>query len=284
MCSTNSVTSFPVASASAPWILQWNCRALATKKAELTHRLNTQGRPIAMLLQEVSGMTVGLPGYDHYINPSITHKPTRAGNTVPVCYGQAAIYIDRLLPRAAIDTTSWCTGGQEIVAVRTQLQNRKYVLVSAYCRPIMPRGTHPEWGWMAHLCQAFPGDTVIIGGDFNAHHPAWGYGRSNPRGEILFQEAQACRLQLLNDLNLNRNLSTRYGQGSRQGDTAPGLTWASRIAVLDWIVSNDPMRSDPLPILIMLAKARCTNTFRRTAKVVKCDHYRELLQEWDTHS
>ncbi|KAG0411913.1 hypothetical protein HPB47_010939 [Ixodes persulcatus] len=129
-----------------------------------------------MLLQEVNGTSVGLPGYEHYVNPSIPHKPTRATNSVPACNGQAAIYIDRSLPQAEIDTTTWCTAGQEIVAVRTQLRMRKYVLVSAYYRPQQPRGTRPDWGWMYHLRQNFPKDIILIGGHFNARHLAWGYG------------------------------------------------------------------------------------------------------------
>lgn len=142
---TNSIAIFPEASVSAPWILQWNCRALSNKKSELTHRFQTQGRPIAMLLQEVNGTSVGLPGSEHYVNPSIPHKPTRATNSVPACNGKAAVYIDRSLPQAEIDRTTWCTAGQEIVAVRTQLRMRKYVLVSAYYRPQQPRGTRPDW-------------------------------------------------------------------------------------------------------------------------------------------
>lgn len=142
--STNSITSFPAASASAPKILQGNCRALANKKAELAHRLHTGGRPIIMLFQEVNSMTLGIPEYDQYINPSTTHKPAHAGNIVPACYGEAATYIDRFLPKAAIDATSWCTDGQKIMAVWSKLYNRKYMLVSSGYWPIMPRGTPPK--------------------------------------------------------------------------------------------------------------------------------------------
>ncbi|KAG0411912.1 hypothetical protein HPB47_010938 [Ixodes persulcatus] len=230
-----------------------------------------------MLLQEVNGTSVGLPGYEHYVNPSIPHKPTRATNSVPACNGQAAIYIDRSLPQAEIDTTTWCTAGQEIVAVRTQLRMRKYVLVSAYYRPQQPRGTRPDWGWMYHLRQTFPKDIILIGGHFNARHLAWGYGTSNLRGEALFHEAQTCKLQLLND----PDLPTRFGQGSRQNDSTPDLTWASRHAALDWTLFNDPMGSGHLPIFITLSNALRPTSFKRTSKVVKWDRYRELLNEWD---
>ncbi|KAG0410436.1 hypothetical protein HPB47_012455 [Ixodes persulcatus] len=255
---TNSIAIFPEASVSAPWILQWNCRTLSNKKSELTHRFQTQG-------------------YKHYVNPSIPHKPTRATNSVPACNGQAAIYKDRSLPQAEIDTTTWCTVGQEIVAVRTQLRMRKYVLVSVYYRPQQPRGTRPDWGWMYHLRQNFPKDIILIGRDFNARHLAWGYGTSNLRGEALFHEAQTCKLQLLND----PDLPTRFGQGSRQNDSTPDLTWASRHAALDWTLFNDPMGSDHLPIFITLSNALRPTYFKRTSKVVKWDRYRELLNEWD---
>ncbi|KAG0426577.1 hypothetical protein HPB47_026325 [Ixodes persulcatus] len=240
MSHTNSITIFPEASVSVPWILQGNCRTLSNKKRELTHHFQTQGRPIAKLLQEVNGTSVGLPAYEHYVNPSIAHKPTRATNSILGCNGQAAIYIDRSLPQAEIDTATWCTDGQEIVAVRTQLRM--------------------HWGWMDHLRHNFPNDTIFIRGDFDARHLAWGYGTSNLRREALFHEVQTCKLLLLND----PDLPTRFGQGRRQNDSTPDLTWA-----------------DHLPNFITLSNALRPTPFKRTSKVVKWDRYRELLNEWE---
>ncbi|KAM7315270.1 hypothetical protein ISCGN_005052 [Ixodes scapularis] len=137
-----------------------------------------------MLLEEVNGTSVGLPGYEHSVNPSIPHKPTRATNSVPAYAGPGAIYIDRSLPQAEIDITTRCTAGQEIVAVRTQLRMRKYVVVSAYYCPQLPRGTRPDRGWMYHPRQNYPKDIILIRGDFNARHLAWGYGTCNLREKL----------------------------------------------------------------------------------------------------
>ncbi|KAH9377896.1 hypothetical protein HPB48_013214 [Haemaphysalis longicornis] len=116
---------------------------------------------------------------------------------------------------------------------------------------------------MTHLRSLYPGDAILIGGDFNASNVIWGYPRNTSRGAQLEREAQAANLTLVNDLEI----PTRTALHSRQKGTTLDLTWTSHNLCSSWSCENDPWGSDHYPIWVSLKhglkkrkrKVRCTN-------------------------
>ncbi|KAH9368215.1 hypothetical protein HPB48_009564 [Haemaphysalis longicornis] len=150
---------------------------------------------------------------------------------------QAAFFISRNIRHCQLDTSAYCRAFQEVIAVRIELNSpQKIILVSVYLRPETGRSNRGDLAWMTHLRSIFPGDVILIGGDFNAPNVIWGYPRYTPRGAQLEREAQAVNLTLVNDLNI----STTTALHSCQKGTAPYLTWKSHNLCSSWSCGNDP--------------------------------------------
>ncbi|KAG0445102.1 hypothetical protein HPB47_023391 [Ixodes persulcatus] len=162
------------------------------------------------------------------------------------------------------------------MGVRTRFSKRALLLVSVYVRPRRTGRARENWYWIYYIRFTYSSDIIVIAGDFNARHQAWGYTENHYRGETLRDVMAANYMELLND----PEIPTRYGHG-RQGDTTPDLTWGSRNARTDWEVSMDAMGSDHFPILVTLKNVRGTNNQKIKTQITKWDDYRNLLQEWE---
>lgn len=259
-------------------ILQWNCRCLNHRRAELNQRNLDDGddRPLAFLLQEVNGNKFNLTGYACHTRPTILHKRRgrrRDGQDAAIeARGQAAIYIARYHPHVGIDTSKWCDQEQEVVAVRTELQGTRYLLVSYYARPGQ---TATNLEWIGQLRRQYPKDQVLIGGDFNAWHTAWDYGNDTKRGTHLLAAMLAEDLQLLNE----PGRPTRVGQSPREANTTPDLTWTTRGSRARWRLVDDTMGSDHYPVEIEIPSAKNTTHAKRTDKITYWDDFRSALEE-----
>ncbi|KAM7297104.1 hypothetical protein ISCGN_022257 [Ixodes scapularis] len=230
-----------------------------------------------MLLQEVNSTEIVIPGYDAYFQPTITHRSQGRESGRRNARGQTAIYIDKTVPHIeVIDLSRWCNDHQEVVGVRTRFSKRALLLVSVYVRPRRTGRARENWDWIYYIRSTYSSDILVIAGDFNARHQAWGYAENHYRGETLRDVMAANYMELLN----NPNIPTRYGHG-RQGDTTPDLTWGSRNARTDWEVHMDAMGSDHFPILVTLKNVRGKNNQKIKTQITKWDDYRNLLQEWE---
>ncbi|KAG0427005.1 hypothetical protein HPB47_025920 [Ixodes persulcatus] len=175
----------------------------------------------------------------------------------PLARGLATVYLKRTLPHAQIDTQKWCTPDQEVTAVRTLMDNHKLILVSAYARPT---AEDPNLSWLEELRTAYPDDSMVIGGDFNAHHREWGNDDDDQRGARLLEAYEKAGLELVNDTHEK----TRVGTSANQQDTNPDLTLVdSRIEGMERSVFPDAWGSDHYPIEISIriknrAKAKKT--------------------------
>lgn len=132
-------------------ILQWNCRGLKQKREELNLRLAENPRD-ALLIQETKCDTISLRGYNKFFTPSIHHK--QKGKTV--VQAQAGIYLDKELPFTQIDTSKWCNASQEVVAVRTEISDKRICLVSTYCRPGTLEHENDDYSGCKKLGGPFP--------------------------------------------------------------------------------------------------------------------------------
>ncbi|KAG0430883.1 hypothetical protein HPB47_022292 [Ixodes persulcatus] len=122
---------------------------------------------------------------------------------------------------------------------------------------------------------------VILCGDFNARHTAWGYDKCSPRERKVMADTQNYHLSLIN----TPDDPTRIGQSIRQADTTPDLTWASHPRSVTWHLHEDLMGSDHFPIVIKIKIRRTlgyaigARTATRPAFLTHWDKYRKLLEE-----
>lgn len=250
--------------------LQWNCRSFSSAKTILTSKVK-QLRPAFLLLQETLD-TPKISGYDAFVNPSIPRKGATPG--------YAAILVDASIPAAQLQVPASNSNMHEVVAIVAQPPHaKKIILVSAYYQPYSSStGTGP-FTWLQHLINTNPNTPILVGGDFNAHHTAWGYSTNSARGTKLVELTEILNLQLMNDIIY----PTRIGLHPSQKDTTPDLTWASPGLTKSWVPYSTTWGSDHLPILIKFRGKRVR--YGRNKK--QCTHlnwttFRDRLLQYDS--
>ncbi|KAH9363419.1 hypothetical protein HPB48_016499 [Haemaphysalis longicornis] len=247
-----------------PTVIQWNCRSLKKKKADMILRwgLSHSGRKPALLcLQEVNGPVPRLPGYEGYGSPEDPGTPTRT-----------AMYVDRTLTHTRLDTDPWCSSSASVTGCRLQLASKRTMVVfSVYLNPENTRNkskrSPADLSFIPHFQKVYRSEEVLVCGDVNAQHIAWNYTKCSPHGRRILGDLDHYGLTLLNLPQAH----TRLGQDRRQADTTPDLTWASRPSQFRWSLLEDPLGSYHLPIAITVKKdttsTRRSNRLKRECKV-----------------
>ncbi|KAG0434457.1 hypothetical protein HPB47_019092 [Ixodes persulcatus] len=115
---------------------------------------------------------------------------------------------------------------------------------------------------------------LLIVGDFNARHQAWGYPRSLPKGVAVWNTLQTDHLILITD----PDYPTREGN-SVSPDTTPDLSITRNIPLATWSNTRNTLSRNHFILEITIPD----NTHKRretTGKsLVKWDHFRALFQE-----
>lgn len=190
--------------------LQWNCRSFSSAKTILTSKVK-QRKPAFLLLQETLD-TPKISGYNAFVNPSIPRRDATPGYT--------AILVDASIPAVQLQVPTSNSKMHEVVVIVAQPPHaRKIILVSAYYQPYSSSTGPGHFSWLQHLINMHPNTPILVGGDFNAHHTAWGYSTNSARGTKLIEMAENTNLQLINDTVH----STRIGLHPSQNDTTADL-------------------------------------------------------------
>ena len=252
-----------------PGVLQWNCRGLSGKVGEINQRIRL-GRlsTWALLLLEHNSL-IRIYGFTEYATPSIPDRRCVASSVTP---GKAAVYVDTRYPQAPISLTKWCTQWQEVVAVLVRLPHTDVILVSCYVRPYSGRVVRIRLGWIRHLRQAHPGCPVLVAGDFNAPHMAWGYSYSSTRGQMVMDTFIDAQFVLLNA----PSAPTRRGSRQHASPSSPDLAWWLGHTPISWEREPDCWGSDHYPIYLGLRPGR-TRRLRRQCRVTNWNMFRSLL-------
>lgn len=252
-------------------ILQWNCRGLRNKKAELSLWVAQDTAPDIILLQEANLAPLTLRGYRVFSQPSIPPRCARQQATKPP--GLSHILVKRSLPATQVPTLHLNTLTREVTTVLIQLASQPLAVTSVYWKPA-PDDTDASWLAQVPSLAPYP---CVIGGDFNAPHRAWGYSRDSPRGSMTLQVAESVPLTLLN----SPNAPTRCPLHAAQSATTPDLTWLSPNLSATWDVVNDTRGSDHYPIRIVLTSLTRIKP-RSTVPVVTWDSFRTALTSLPT--
>lgn len=112
---------------------------------------------------------------------------------------------------------------------------------------------------------------LIVVGDFNAPHTAWGYRCGNKKGTDLWKQIQLHHFSVLTE----PGIATRIGN-SVQVDTAPDLTFALHMRYEEWNVTGHTLGSDHFVIETVIKHTAKMKYTPRQATLVEWDEFRFL--------
>ncbi|KAG0431915.1 hypothetical protein HPB47_021326, partial [Ixodes persulcatus] len=123
--------------------------------------------------------------------------------------------------------------------------------------------------------QLAQGQPLLILGEFNAHHRAWGYQYDSAKGRRLWDDRHTHQLTLITDVSY----PTRLGTGLHR-DTTPDLAFTSSGVKATWCHTHENFGSDRFMLEIVIHEPTRQRT--RPAQVIDWDSFRVHRQERDT--
>lgn len=201
-------------------IWQWNCRTIKLKRHNLS-QLTEKEKPDILALQETGTDSLTLRGYETHIADGRT--------------------------RTAILTSKYLTTQQHsvqhrientVVEILPPKKNQKSLFIlNIYSPPSDKLGDLDNL--IRSVLKVTKCHKLIMVGDFNAPHVAWGYTRTLKKGAEVHNVAQQYRLTLWNDTQH----PTRIGN-SVSKDTSPDLAFSRGIPHVEWERLDETLGSD----------------------------------------
>lgn len=197
-------------------IWQWNCRGFRAKRRDLEYRIHHSTlKPDVIALQE-TGVNAKLVGYTTFnttvaegTNPStalMIHRNLTA-NTIDLAIEDIAYNFVEILPKKKTYPTLYILNAYHPPKNRGIVASKLIVKAQKHARS----------------------SPLIIVGDFNAHHPAWGYKSCDKKGTSLWTTSLELGLTLLTD----PERPTRVGNSICR-NTSPDLTFIKNIEFAKW--------------------------------------------------
>lgn len=222
-------------------LLQWNCRSLSSKYVEFSNIANDYE---IICVQETwldHRDTISLRNFVIFRNDR--DRGNLGGGTAVLC--KESLDPTRICINFPIDT------GLEFTIIKINsisLQSKKIIVASIYRPPDKVINNKTWKSFFNCLSTLLDDHHLVICGDLNAQHSAWGSSRPNPSGKIL--------VGLINQLSLNI-LNTGVGtriSANEMHVSVPDITLATpAIAnISNWSVGDDSMESDHLPITLWM--------------------------------
>lgn len=231
-------------------IIQWNLCGFFHKFAELKLLCRTH-RPSFVLLQETNLSPVDSPSFRSY--SIIRADRTNAARAS----GGVAIMIHESLDFHPIPLNT----DLEAVAVRSHIHCPVTV-----CCVYLPPSIEISPESLLNLISQLP-PPIVLGGDFNAHHPSWGSTTCNHKGQITLETMERANLHLLNT-GEHTHLCLASGTLSSIDLT---IVSPSLFPILSWTPLPDLHGSDHFPILISSTLPSSQSPLRTTYKLYKAD-------------
>ncbi|KAM7302421.1 uncharacterized protein ISCGN_017938 [Ixodes scapularis] len=232
-------------------IWQWNCPGYRRERGNLQQFVRSREKPHVILLQETNA-PVQLAGY-------------KAIDAAGTCEGQGsrrgrAVAAGRRGRRAPLSSpapppppppAAAVLVRRNVTMAQRELQGVKvpHVLVELIPRSgqglfvlnvyIKPSLQH-RFGELFRRARAVAGvGPLLIAGDFNAPHAAWGYGRETPKGKRLWEDSPDEGLEFI----VNPADPTRRGN-SACVDTLPDHSFVANVAAAQWQNTQEDLGSD----------------------------------------
>lgn len=223
-------------------IWQWNCRGYRQKHGTLRQYIcDTDTPPDVIAIQE-TGIMPTQTGYTTYTTSPESKSATLVLKTLTVV-------------QHAVDGSDTDHNLVEILPIkRGQLST---FILNIYSPPSRKK-EKLDYVIAQAISIAKQNDLVIVG-DFNAAHPAWGYAKSTTKGSKLWESIQRHRLTILTD----PMYPTRIGN-SVQRDTCPDLTMTRGIAQAEWLNTDETLGSDHCVLITTIPMTRKNKIIKKT--------------------
>lgn len=237
-------------------IWQWNCRGFRRKRGNLQQFIDTNVHeaPDVIALQE-TGAQAKLSGYKTYSKASDDKTPvtTLVRRNLPVLEHETGVAtVDHVLV--------------EIIPTKKGSEGSVFVL-NVYSSP---RKRHRFGSLFRKVLDIVKRQPLVVVGDFNAPHPAWGYGREVAKGRNLWMDAQQQGLTLVTD----PAHPTRVGNSVCR-DTTPDLTFVKNVPDPDWLNTQENLGSDHF-IVATTVKAGPSKLKGNKIKITEWDSFRDI--------
>lgn len=163
-------------------IWQWNCRGYSKKRHNLQMLVACMETPPSVIAVQEAGATTKLQGYRAFQCPANPHT---------------AILVQRNIPSERSQFDSIDIPHDLIVLYPVQRNASRLYILNVYSSP---KAIGNNFNRLFSLAkQAAQHHALLIVGDFNAPHTAWGYPRCTKKGRLLWECIQALRLTVQSD-------------------------------------------------------------------------------------
>lgn len=201
-------------------VYQWNCRSFNSKRHELSLFIQTEP-PDVIALQETNTSTPRLPQYTAFTQDPQYRTAILVHNTHPA----QPHYLNQTIPHTFVEL------------IPTRPSSPSVYILNIYSPPSENLKTIDNL--IHEAIRKACNNPLLILGDFNAPHPAWGYHFASKKGTALLHAAQNNQLVLQNDLTT----PTRIGNSVAR-DTIPDLTFSKNCLNTTWLCLRETLGSD----------------------------------------
>lgn len=190
-------------------VWQWNCRGLHRKKNVLQQFIRSHPeKPHVILLQETLTDTVTLPGYKSHtryedgkrgISTLVTNKYTFIVHDLNLESNKVEHSLVEIIPSGQFKTSVFILN---IYSTPKDLRQRFAAIIN---RAVSKAKTFP----------------LLVAGDFNAPHQAWGYTQANRKGVDLWQATVNNNLTLITDPAFPTRIGNSYSRPTEDSELPP---------------------------------------------------------------
>lgn len=247
---------------------QWNCRGFRKKRGNLEQFIKTTGSdeaPDVICLQE-TGVQTKLSNYKSFCD-----LEEGASGECPKKKPIVATLVRRNLPAVRRDIGEDTTAANHVLV--ELIPDRKHRGSSIFVLNIYssPRSNHRFAKLFRKVLDLARGSTIIIVGDFNAHHTEWGYKRATTKGRNLWLDAHQEGFSLVTD----SAHPTRMGN-SVSDDTTPDLTFTKNTRKeATWLNTHENLGSDHY-IITITVETRIAKHNGKQLRIVDWDTFRKI--------
>lgn len=240
-------------------IWQWNCRGARKKLPNLLQHVQSMSEPPALIALQETNTQVRLPGYRPFQQLDSEDRFV------------TAILVQRNIACAPTHFDSVLIPHTLVTLYPNSKQHSPIHVLNIYSAP---REHRHRFGYLLALAKREAAkDPLLVLGDFNAPHPAWGYHTNSVKGRDLWAQIQSHHFTLLTD----PAFPSRIGNSATR-DTCPDLTFiTSYPGQVQWTNTATTLGSDHF-ILATTIQFQTPRTRCRQATLVQWDHFRTLRE------
>lgn len=211
-------------------IIQWNAQSILSNKRSLQHFLYDNNIHIAIISE------TWLRTHHRFNIRGFSIARNDSGNK----HNGVAILVHNSIRYSHLRTFS--DDSLQNICIQVSINNKSYTIASLYCPT--KATPHFEKNKFDALVKSLP-KPVIIAGDFNAHHSAWGCNTISPRGRDILDVVDDNNLIILNNGDPT-TVGTNKWQPNALDLTIVSLSLA---LISEWNVHDDPLGSYHLPAM-----------------------------------